>query len=631
MGDLRRSLRAITLLGVVLGAAAFAENAGATTFCVSDPGCVSAGGTSEPDLPSAFTAASNDATPPSTVTVGPGTYGIGSLVFNKPSQLTVVGAGRSRTILTTSTGGLAVLGNSNDLVTSLSLRGTGAGASQLLSLGGGTADNVDVNLDAPGTAGVALFGTGTVKHSSVTVTGNADATALEFETGPSIVQDTTLTGPEGLVSGGVTIMQRARVSASNFGARCQSTCLFEDSLISMSSGSSAGLLIDCLGATVDLTGENLTVVGPASASVAARCGGGGTAHATIDSSILRGASLYALSASTTGATAHAQIDPTYDDYNSSSSSVSGPGAAITGPGAGSINADPLFIDAADGDYRIPFNSPAVDTGNPAVLGLLDSTTDLAGQPRVVGGRRDIGALEYQHQPPIASIAQDLTSAITGELVTFNGGGSSDPDPGDTLRYSWSFDDGTSASTSTVHHAFASAGTHVVHLTVVDPTGLSASASASVQVVALTLSHLTQSHTSWILGNGLANVARGSKPSKVPVGTTFTFELNAAATVRLVFTHTVSGALTRARARQCVRRTKANRGRPRCTRTLTDGTLTLEAAAGTTRVHFEGRLDSRHALRAGRHTVTVSALDATRHPTAPLHLTFTIVRRPGTRK
>jgi PKD repeat protein len=628
MGDLRRRLRAVVVVAVMAGASAFAPGAGATTFCVSDPGCVSAGGTSEPDLTSAFTAASSDAAPPSNVKIGPGNYGIGSLVFNKPSQLTVIGAGRGQTVLTTSGGGLAVSGNSSDLVTSLSLRGTGFGASQLLSLGGGTADGVDVNLDAPGTAGVAVFGSGTVKNSSVTVTGDADATAIGFETGPSIVQDTTLTGPEGLTSAGVTIMQRDRVSASNFGAECRSTCVFEDSLISLSSGASEGLLIDCLGTSVDLSATNLTIVGPAAASVAARCAGGGTAHAAIDSSILRGAVLHTLQASTTGSTSHAEIDPTYDAYDPSTSSASGPGATITGPGADSINADPLFIDPAAGDYRIPFNSPAVNAGNPAVLGLLDSTTDLAGQPRVVGGRRDVGAFEYQHQPPTASIAQDLTSVITGQPVTFTGAASSDPDPGDTLSYSWSFDDGASASTSTVHHAFATPGTHVVHLTVVDPTGLSASASASVHVTALTLSGLTQSHVSWTLGKGLATVTRKPKPKKVPIGTTFTFELNAAATVRLVFTHTFSGVLTHS---SCVRRTKANRKRPRCTRTLTDGTLVLPATPGTNRVHFEGRLDPRHTLKPGRYTVTATAFDAAGHPTSPLKLTFTIVKRPPARK
>ena len=521
MGDLRGSLRAVALLGVVAGAVAFAPDAGATTFCVSDPGCVSAGGTSEPDLPSAFTAASNDAAPPSTVKVGPGTYGIGSLVFNKPSQLTVIGAGRGQTILTTSGGGLAVSGNSNDLITSLSLRGTGFGASQLLSLGGGTADGVDVNLDAPGTAGVALFGSGTVKHSSVTVTGDADATALGFETGPSIVQDTTLTGPEGLVSGGVTIMQRVRCEREQPRGQVPVDVRVRGLADLDELGLERGVADRLSGRHCRLTGANLTIVGPTSASVAARCAGAGTAHAAIDSSILRGAVLHTLQASTTGATSHAEIDPTYDEYDPSTSSVSGPGATITGPGADSINADPLFIDAAAGDYRIPFNSPAVNAGNPAVLGLLDSTTDLAGQPRVVGGRRDIGALEYQHQPPIASIAQDLTSAITGQPVTFTGGGSSDPDPGDTLSYSWSFDDGTNASTSTVHHAFANAGTHVVHLTVIDPTGLSASASASVHVTPLTLSGLTQSARVMDARQTSSDHRPKFQAQEVPVGTTFT--------------------------------------------------------------------------------------------------------------
>jgi len=210
---------------------------------------------------------------------------------------------------------------------------------------------------------------------------------------------------------------------------------------------------------------------------------------------------------------HADIDPRYDDYNPSTDFVSGSGATITGPGADSVNADPLFVGAAVGDYRIPFNSPALNTGNPAALGLLDSTTDLAGQPRVVGGRRDIGAFEYQHQPPTASIAQDLTSAITGQPVHFNGTGSADPDPGDTLSYSWSFDDGAKASTPTVQHAFTTAGAHVVQLTVTDPTGLSASASASVHVAALTLSSLTQSHVTWALGKGLATITRKSKPRR----------------------------------------------------------------------------------------------------------------------
>jgi len=95
----------------------------------------------------------------------------------------------------------------------------------------------------------------------------------------------------------------------------------------------------------------------------------------------------------------------------------------------------------------------------------------------------------------------------------------------------------------------------------------------------------------------------------------------------VFTHTVSGALAHAKSAKCVRRTHANRNRPHCKRTLTDGALTLKAAAGTNKVHFEGRLDPEHALKPGRYTVAATAFDAAGHPTAPLKLTFTIVKRP----
>jgi PKD domain len=614
--------RAVAVLVAGGCALAFPSGAEATTFCVSRPTCVSAGGTPELDIQSAFNAANSDAAPPSTVEIGPGTYGIGSLVFNKSSQLTVIGAGRGATILTTSTGGIALTGNSGDLITSLSLHGTSAAASQLLTLGGGTADGVDISLDAPGSDVVAVFGSGTVKRSSVTVTGNALATAIGFEVGPTTVEDTTLTAPEGLTSAGFTTMRRDRVIASNIGADCHSTCRFEDSLISMAAGSSDGLLIDCLGATADLAGNNLTIVGPASASVAARCGPGtGTATATIDSSILRGATAHALQASTTGVSSHAEIDPTYDDYDPSTDLVSGPGAALTDPGTGSVHADPRFVDDAGGDYRIRFDSPALDAGNPAALGLLDSSTDLLGQPRVVGGRRDIGALEYQRQVPVASVGPVPIFVITGQPVHFDATASTDPDPGDALSYSWSFDDGVTASTATVQHAFATAGTHAVHLTVTDPTGLSASASANVQVIALKLSGLTESHRTWVDGRRLATI--GARRAKLPVGTTFTFKLNAGAPVRFAFTHTLPGAGARGAHGKCVRRTGASRRSPHCDLVLTDGTLRFKAAAGKNRVHFEGRLSRKHTLRPGRYGVAVTAADPAGHATAPLKLTFTI--------
>lgn len=51
-------------------------------------------------------------------------------------------------------------------------------------------------------------------------------------------------------------------------------------------------------------------------------------------------------------------------------------------GTGNINADPLFVDAANGNLRLQANSPAIDAGNNAAV-PTGVTTDLDGSPRFV--------------------------------------------------------------------------------------------------------------------------------------------------------------------------------------------------------------------------------------------------------
>lgn len=64
------------------------------------------------------------------------------------------------------------------------------------------------------------------------------------------------------------------------------------------------------------------------------------------------------------------------------------------PGTGNINANPLFVDPAIGDYHLLPDSPCIDAGyNPAVPPSV--VTDLDGNPRITAGIVDMGAYELQ--------------------------------------------------------------------------------------------------------------------------------------------------------------------------------------------------------------------------------------------
>lgn len=67
--------------------------------------------------------------------------------------------------------------------------------------------------------------------------------------------------------------------------------------------------------------------------------------------------------------------------------------------------DPLFVDPANGNYRLSFGSPAIDAGtNSPGGGLRD--IDLDGNVRPYNGTTDIGAYEYQGSAPNDRIFAD---------------------------------------------------------------------------------------------------------------------------------------------------------------------------------------------------------------------------------
>jgi hypothetical protein len=82
-------------------------------------------------------------------------------------------------------------------------------------------------------------------------------------------------------------------------------------------------------------------------------------------------------------------------------------------GAGNINADPLFVDAAEADYHLQVGSPCVDTGNNSAIGP-SLVVDLEQNPRIENGIVDMGAYEFgiTLAPPTLSEALDTDLSFT---------------------------------------------------------------------------------------------------------------------------------------------------------------------------------------------------------------------------
>jgi PKD repeat protein len=65
-------------------------------------------------------------------------------------------------------------------------------------------------------------------------------------------------------------------------------------------------------------------------------------------------------------------------------------------GEGNITADPLFINPAEGDFRLQEGSPCIDAGTN--MAWMYTAYDLAGQARIQDGIVDMGAYEYIPEP-----------------------------------------------------------------------------------------------------------------------------------------------------------------------------------------------------------------------------------------
>jgi hypothetical protein len=212
------------------------------------------------------------------------------------------------------------------------------------------------------------------------------------------------------------------------------------------------------------------------------------------------------------------------------------------------------------DYHQAAGAVTIDAGTDSAL---NGPIDIDGDARILGARTDIGADEFV-PPPAGTGDPGATPSTTGGSGPGTGG--NDPNAPGFLGAI----------------AFA-------------PSTFAAAAS----------------------GDSVQSAARHR------VGTTVTFRLDEAATVRFTVERAQPG---RRSGRRCVKPAKRNRRARKCTRyVLQRGSFDVPGALGQTRFRFTGRLRNRK-LRAGRYKLVAVATDAAGNASAAKRGSFRIVRR-----
>ena len=92
-----------------------------------------------------------------------------------------------------------------------------------------------------------------------------------------------------------------------------------------------------------------------------------------------------------------------------------------------------------GDLHLQAESPCINAGDPDYI-AEPNETDLDGNPRVIGGRIDMGAYEFFNAVPVADAGPDQVvecacNTAEGTKVTLDGSGSYDED-GDAITFTW---------------------------------------------------------------------------------------------------------------------------------------------------------------------------------------------------
>ena len=180
-------------------------------------------------------------------------------------------------------------------------------------------------------------------------------------------------------------------------------CLLTTNSANNGGGAAYGNLTNCVlaGNSARSTGggayhagsmDNCTIVGNA----AGTGGGGGESGATLNNCII-----YYNTAAGGGTFGTNALSSTLNNCCTPPMPLPGRSGNITNP--------PAFINLIGGDFHLQIGSPCINTGNNS---FVASSTDLDGDPRIVGGTVDIGAYENQFTNTVHYVSLTSTNPVT---------------------------------------------------------------------------------------------------------------------------------------------------------------------------------------------------------------------------
>ena len=657
---LARTLQHVrVLIAALLGTLAFAAPATADTYCVAPAtGC---------DVPHTATSIQNGldlarAHPgDDVVQLGATTYSLdlGNTPLTYPVTAlgfaTLKGLGPAQTTISSPTaigadnaaiGGAFGTSTAGGLsVTDLKMSITGAGGAPetdgaAISTQGTLFTNLEIDMLSAGNIGIAVEHTGAatvrnVKFVSVPALPNFSTCLEATPGGPSLtltVVDITASNCQlDLASPNVNAtVERANISSpvGIFAGAGPGTQQIEDSVISTS-----GIAIHAIN-QADVLISQSTIVGPGSAGTGVWADNQGVTSLTkvrLYDSIVRGFGLATgLRTTSSGSPSHpASLTGDYDAYEIPTG-TSNPGTTFSIPHF-VVNTDPQFTNPPS-DLTLMATSPVLDR-DPAVLGanvVGESATDIAGNARIVGSKRDLGAYERPNPSAATNDATAITQAGASLSGTANEGG---PAGGGTAQFVYGT---TTAYGSTLpSHALATSGDGVAITDAVGglTPGTTYHFALRVQTALGTVTSSDRTFTTAAAPSGGppgGGPPGGGPTTTIPViralslspskfkaahsgstlatppkkraagGATLTISLNVAATVTFTVTRQDRGVR---KGKTCVARGHGRRGAP-CMRAVKLGSTSKALGAGTTRLRFSARVSS-HALKPAVYVLTAN--------------------------